>query len=186
MQIITLHKLILSLTFAVHAATAADTAPTVDTFYSKESSFQISYPKTWRLLKRPGSAFFIDRIYGAGEAASFSVSAIRDSGDSKELQDMMKTKNEKFAAMLAAAAKERFPNYKILDHKPTVLGNFPAYILQADYSLTNPTSTYKLRGIVVFALHGDHIYRINFESSESSFEKAKKDMDIILSTFNYK
>ena len=90
------------------------------------------------------------------------------------------------AAMLASAAKERFPDYKILDHKPTVLGNFPAYILQAAYSLANPTSTYKLRGIVVFALHGDHIYRINFESTESGFENAKKDMDIILSTFNYK
>jgi hypothetical protein len=178
--------LILTLTLAAPVAFAADTSPAVKTFRSKETAFEISYPATWRLQKRPGRQLFIDRLYGPGQAASFSVGVVRYTGDKKPIQDMVKTKNEKTAAMLASVAKERFPDYKILDHKPTVLGNFPAYIVRGSYSLKNPSSTYKLRGVVVFALHGDFLYRINFESSEAVFKKAKIDFDIILSSFMYK
>jgi hypothetical protein len=39
---------------------------------------------------------------------------------------------------------------------------------------------------VHLGLHGDYLYTINFEVTEANFATAKKDLDVILSTFNYK
>lgn len=129
---------------------------------------------------------YISRTYGPGAVASFSASATRYTGNKNEMYDELKKKSERTKNLLTSIARERLPDFQVIDHKPTVLGNFQAYIVEGSYSLNNPGTSYKLRVVLVMALRGEFLYRIYFEATEAEFEAARKELSIILSTFNYK
>lgn len=166
--------------------TAAQEAPLVKTFTSKQLGFEVSYPTTWAAQRREGDHLFIRRLFPPSGAASFSVSVAHYSGDKTELTNALNGKTDTIFTNMASSVKNRFPDFRLLSHKPTVLGNFPAHIIEGAYSLNNPTSSIKARTIMILGLHGDYLYNIHFEVTEADFTVAKKDLDTILSTFNYK
>ena len=166
-------------------AGAQDSAPLVRTFTSKKLGFEVSYPTTWGVQQREGDHLFIRRLFPPTGAASFSIGVAHYTGDKKEFTDALNSKADTIFTNAVSLLRERFPDFRIVSHKPTVLGNFPAHLLEGAYSLNNPTSSIKVRNIVIFGLHDDYLYRINFEVTEENFATAKKDLDIILSSFNY-
>jgi hypothetical protein len=167
-------------------STGAQEAPAlVKTFTSKKLGFEISYPTTWGAQQREATHFFIRRLFPPKGAASFSIVVAHYSGDKKELANALNGKSDTMLTNMVSFARERFPDFRILAHKPTVLGNFPAYMIQGAYSLNNPTSSIRAKNIMILGSHGDYLYRINFEATEADFAAARKDFDIILTTFNY-
>jgi len=147
--------------------------------------YELSYPSTWNEKPRPGSQFLIDRILRAGEFGTLSVEVSNYTGNRVELKNLLSFKNGTILLRLTKDFKKRYPNYKVVDHDTTHLGDYPAYFIEANYSLKNYNTSHPVKNILIVGYYNNKLYRIYFEARGKDYTTLKRDFDTIIATFNY-
>jgi len=147
--------------------------------------FELSYPSTWEEKYRSGGKFLINRILRPGDVGSISVDVSDYTQNSLQIQQLISFKNVNILMMLTQDAKKQYPDYEVIDHNTTHLGNHPAYIIVAKRSVKNLGRNIPIKTILIFAYHEKKLYHINFEVKGTEDGGLKGDFDSIISSFKY-
>ncbi|MEI6125212.1 MAG: hypothetical protein WCQ99_01530 [Pseudomonadota bacterium] len=175
----------LSLSLVFSNCAFAETPDPLCWEYSNEI-FKVSILKSWRIKKNSFNVLHIDNLGSNGEAVSLSFNVARMSKEADLFAKKISFKNDAFAEETAQQVRNRFPDYKILKHGPTTLGNFQAYFIEAEYSLNNLGSVWSLHSIQIYTIRNNFLSIIHFEGTKDYFKKKESEFNLMISSFNYK